>query len=280
MRARRLPAGLRHRAAALLGATGFLAGAIACTTGDVGNPFVEWQRIRLRVEHGLLSGQFDMSRVVEDDTLLVETEAVGKLFGATIAHSKSRSTLDRASGRSQRYVDLSPKRGREYVFGETSYTVRKLEPRETWQSPLDTWEELSATTYDYPRTDAGTVPPHDYYGMLLALRHMGLDDLGDEATVWVATSRGPRSYTLRVVEKRERQRSFRDVASGEERTVAAHELRLVVTPAEDSEDAKGFLGMSGETELWVEAVSKVLLEISGKIPNVPGRVVLRLDALG
>jgi hypothetical protein len=280
MQARRSRAAIVRSTAALCGATTLLCvAAVGCATNDTRNPFVDWRRISLTVDHGLLSGEFHMSRAKRDDALVVETEAVGKLLGATIAQSKSRSTLDPASGRSQRYVDLSPSRGREYEFGDTSYTVRKLEPRETWQTPVETWEEVSAATYDYPRTETGVVPAHDYYGMLVALAGLGLDDVGDEAAVWVATSRGPRSYTFRVAETRETERSFRDAASGEPRTALPRELRLVVTPAEDSEEARGFLGMTGETELWVEALSKVVLEISGKIPNVPGRVVLRLDAL-
>jgi hypothetical protein len=266
--------------AALCGATTLVCAAVVgCSTNDARNPFVNWRQIHLKVDHGFLSGEFHMSRAPEDDTLVVETEAVGKLLGATIAHSKSRSALDPASGRSRRYVDLSPKGGREYVFGETSYTVRKLEPRETWQRPVETWQEVSTATYDYPRTETGVVPVLDYYGMLVTLGGLGLDDVGDEAIVWVATSRGPRSYTFRVAETRETERSFRDVASGEARTAGVRELRLVVSPAEDSEEARGFLGMSGETEIWVEAASKVVLEVSGEIPNVPGRVVLRLEAL-
>ncbi len=38
--------------------------------------------------------------------------------------------------------------------------------------------------------------------------------------------------------------------------------------------------MEGETEIWVEASSKTPLEIIGKVPRVPGRIQLRLVAMG
>jgi hypothetical protein len=38
--------------------------------------------------------------------------------------------------------------------------------------------------------------------------------------------------------------------------------------------------MKGETQIWVEAETKTLLEIVGKVPNVPGKVKLVLSAMG
>ena len=55
-------------------------------------------------------------------------------------------------------------------------------------------------------------------------------------------------------------------------------MRLRLLPGDDADE--GFLGMVGETEVWVEAESKTPLEIRGKIPNVPGQVRIRLVAKG
>ena len=65
----------------------------------------------------------------------------------------------------------------------------------------------------------------------------------------------------------------------EELTIPVDELRLRVTPEDPERSDSGFMNMEGETELWVEAHSKVPLEISGKVPKVPGRVVIRLSGL-
>jgi hypothetical protein len=38
--------------------------------------------------------------------------------------------------------------------------------------------------------------------------------------------------------------------------------------------------MEGETEIWVERRSKTLLQINGRVPNVPGEVRLVLSEMG
>ena len=63
------------------------------------------------------------------------------------------------------------------------------------------------------------------------------------------------------------------------KSLTAKELRLVISPG-DPEAEKGFLGMQGETEIWVEAESKTPLEIVGKIPKIPGKVRLILTEMG
>jgi hypothetical protein len=55
-------------------------------------------------------------------------------------------------------------------------------------------------------------------------------------------------------------------------------MRLLIAPA-DEEDDEGFMGMKGVAEIWVEARSKTVLSISGKIPGIPGKVVLELAGL-
>ena len=103
---------------------------------------------------------------------------------------------------------------------------------------------------------------------------------GDETTLHVATSRGPRAFRIAVSESREGTRTFTDLATGHEQTVQLREFRLRIMPADPEQAGEGFLRMEGETEIWVEAESKAPLEISGKVPRVPGRVQLRLVAMG
>jgi hypothetical protein len=81
-----------------------------------------------------------------------------------------------------------------------------------------------------------------------------------------------------VSESRTNQRSFTDLTSGETTTLSANEFRLSVTPA--SETDEGFLNMEGAIEIWVEAETKTLLEIVGRVPKLPGKVKLVLSAMG
>jgi hypothetical protein len=98
-------------------------------------------------------------------------------------------------------------------------------------------------------------------------------------TRYVATSKGPQAYRVSVSESRTNRRSFTDLTTGETITLPSNEFRLSVTPA-DSETDEGFLNMEGEIEIWVEAETKTLLEIVGRVPKVPGKVKLVLSAMG
>ena len=118
---------------------------------------------------------------------------------------------------------------------------------------------------------------HDYIAMIVRLAELPLGKVGDEATVRVSTSRGPVPMRIRAVSERTTRRTLTDLATGGRRTVDLRELRLRVTPLAGSPaETKGFLDMEGETELWVEARTRTLIEISGNVPNIPGRVVITL----
>ena len=115
--------------------------------------------------------------------------------------------------------------------------------------------------------------------MLIHLRDVPLDAPGDEVTLHVATSRGPEAYRIQVSEARNSERSFLDLGRQEKVTLPVREFRLTVSPT-DPAAQEGFLKMEGAVEIWVEAESKTLLEIRGKVPRVPGKVKLALKALG
>lgn len=116
---------------------------------------------------------------------------------------------------------------------------------------------------------------HDYISMIVRLKDLPLTKVGDEATVRVMTSRGPAPMRVRVGESRTTRRTIADLATGKSTRVEMNELRLRVTPlAGSSSDTRGFLNMEGETELWVDAATRTLTEISGNVPKVPGRVVI------
>jgi hypothetical protein len=181
-------------------------------------------------------------------------------------------------------VSYSRKRARRYRFGEQGYSVEKLAPRKhTSEIPEEgEWEVLSRTEFPYPVAQDGAtrVAVFDYFGMLLQLRNVELDGPGDEVTMYLATTDGPRAYRIRVTERRSAKRAYTDLASGKKMTVPTTESRLRITSQDPERAQEGFLALEGDTELWVESASRTLLELSGKVPRIPGRIRLLLSGLG
>jgi hypothetical protein len=196
----------------------------------------------------------------------------------TIARSETVTRFEAATGRTREFENFTPKRGRRFVFHDRGYTYEKLRPVRGADGD-DSWEVRKHEEFPYPESEAGVVPVFDYYGMLIQLRQQPLDAVGDEVTLHVATADGPQAYRIAVSESRRSERTFVDLDTGQETSWPAREFRLSVAPADDDDD-EGFLNMEGEVEIWVEAETKTLLEIVGKVPKVPGKVKLVLSALG
>jgi hypothetical protein len=261
------------------GFAGLLACALVCAACTDGSGprcrWESWNTLELEASAGiLLSGSVVLNIEETAGGRRLETRAEASVFGATVGSSRTESILDPATGRTRSFRSTSGKRGRRYLFGERSYTVEKLAGPPGPEVPLDDWEVESLEEFPY----AGSDRPYDYYGMLLHLRDLELNAPGDEATIHIATTDGPRSFGVRVAEQRTRQREYTDLATGETRTDSVDELRLRLVPDDGIDE--GFLAMEGEIEVWVEARSKTPIEIRGKVPKVPGTVRLLLTAIG
>lgn len=241
--------------------------------------FGSWKRVALK-EQGLpfFSGLLEMRIATGNGKNLVfTTQATARFMGARIAMSETRTTLDPVTGRPRLYTDRSKKSARRYIFGAHGYTIEKLEPIHGPDRPLAEWRVYFEKEFAYPDDGSGGQHPvYDYYGMLLHLRESALEKRGDEITVYVATSDGPTPYRVRVAEAGAANWAYRVPTLKARRTVPVQTLRLRVAPADPGRANEGFLQMEGETELWVEATSKTLLSLGGKVPNVPGRVRLVL----
>jgi hypothetical protein len=257
-----------------------LAGAACVDAPEASSPWQRWTTLQLKAKSvPLLRGRVELRLSEEAGGRRLETSTSARFFGATIARSETSTIIDPVTGRTREYRSYSRKKGRRYLFGEHGYTVQKLR-RAQGREDDASWQVTSTKEFPYPRADHGDGESRlfDYYGMLLSLDEQALDRPGDEVTLHVATSGGPRAYRIRVVESRSGERVFRDLATGEKTTLAAREFRLTVAPG-DPESEEGFLKMEGDVEIWVEAESKTLLEIVGKVPNVPGKVKLVLAAM-
>ena len=258
-------------------------GSLACPVSMFsGGPWHDWEMLRLDVEAiPLLSGQVELRRHIENGRTFFETTSIARLLGAKVAEARTRSVLDEDTGRSESYESVSSRSGRRFVFGETEYSIDKLTPVDDVTAPLAEWQVESSREFPYPRNgDGDPVGVYDYYGMIRHLRDLDLNEVGDEALVHVATSDGVVGYRIVVAEMRRASREFTDAKVGSPNTLELTELRLRFLPADPDRASEGFLRMEGETEIWVESRSKTLLQINGRVPNVPGEVRLVLSEMG
>jgi hypothetical protein len=249
----------------------------ACADPAPSGPWSDWTTLRLEAG-ATISGSFEMRRL--DEGRCLETEARASVIGIQITQSNTETRFDPETGAPASLITHSRDRARRYVFDRDGYTVEKLRSTEESEDDLDTWEVRLHREFRAPLgRDGKPARLFDYYGMLLHLREAALDAPGDEVEIWVATSDGPEAYRIRVDEVRGNERVFTDADTGLETTAPIREFRLAVAPADPSKTEAGFLDMEGEVEIWVEAMSKTLLEISGKVPKA-GRVRLVLDSIG
>jgi MATE family multidrug resistance protein len=266
----------------ILVGSAIVAGAACVGSSTASGPWSQWGSLHMKARAGaLFSGNFELTLTEGESERRFETRAAAKFLGATIARSATVTTLSPDTGLPREYTQMSKKRGRRYRFGDDRYTMDKLKPgKDSGDSP-DTWDVTSHKEFDYPEEADGTrLPLLDYYGMLLYLRKMKLRKPGDEVTLHIATSKGPQPFRIVVSEERARTLEYRDLDSDEKQSLDVKELRLRVIPADPESADEGFMNMEGETEIWVEAASKTPLEISGRVPKVPGRVRLVLTGMG
>lgn len=255
---------------------------VACISDSrAQDPWGNWSTLHMRAKAGaLISGKVELHDTVSEGKRLFVTRTTARFLGATVSDTLTETTIDTRTGRTELYTSRTKKGGRRYIFDDERFVVQRLSPTKGPDAPLDEWEVTSTSTFPYPEDDQGNaVPVFDYYGMLLHLRETGLDAVGDEIKVHVASSKGTLAYRVIVAETRETERKFEDLKRMEERVLPVRELRLRIVPA-DPESAVGFLKMKGETELWVEAGSKTILDVSGRSPKIPGRIEIRLAAMG
>jgi len=256
-----------------------LVGASCAESHERGNPWADWTTLQLKAKSApLMRGKVELRLEDDGGGRRLETTTTARFIGVSIARSDTTTLFDAVTGRIKEYSSYSPKKGRRYLFNEHGYSVEKLKPVRGADGN-DSWEVRSRKEFDYPANEGRAIPVFDYYGMLIQLRRQRLQALGDEVTLHVATSDGPEAYRIAVSENRTSERTFLDLKTQEKTTLPVREFRLTVSPT-DPQAEGGFLNMEGEVEIWVEAETKTLLEIVGKVPKVPGKVKLVLSAMG
>ncbi len=242
-----------------------------------------WESFRLKARKMLFfTGVVDVDLERHETRYVLSTRVSARFMGALLGRIHTETRLDPRTGLPTEYRSRSGGSGRLFRFDESGYTVQKLEPAGDPDAPLEQWKVYDEARFEYPLDPATgrAEVVHDVYGWMLALTDAHLDEPGDEAHFWVATSDGPQSYRVRVAEVRARRLKVRDLRNGGKRDLRTHEVRLRILP-DDPESAKeGFLQTEGQAELWIEPRQGMLIEVSGKVPKVPGRVRVHLDSIG
>lgn len=293
----------RRSAGVLLGVAIALAVGFAPSpaAGAAAPPLDGWTRVRYTTSKLLVfSGELTMDRSSSADRTSVRTQTRAKLFGSPFVDTWSVSTMDRRTGRPLDFLDVRPrKKAERFTFGDAGILHETMKPRkESPDDPLERWRTSKKETLPVDAqassaartTAASTAPPppaasgdpsrwvHDYIAMIVRLHDLTLRKTGDEATVRVLTSKGAAPMRIRVAAERDVRRDLTNLSTDKRTSATFHELRLRVTPlAGSSSDTKGFMNMEGETELWVDAATRTLMEISGEVPKVPGRVDIVID---
>jgi hypothetical protein len=226
----------------------------------------------------IFTGDLTMTRTTSGETTQVRADSNARLFGASFVKSWSLSTMDRKSGRPQEFLEVKPgEKAERWRFRDDGISHEKLRPHKSApHEPLEAWAVSKTEMLAGGADPAGWV--HDYIAMIVRLRELPITKPGDQAIVRVSTNRGAVRLRISASEERTESRTFTDMATGARRSVDLRELRLRVSPLEgEPAETKGFMNMEGETELWVEATTRTLIEISGNVPKVPGRVVITLS---
>ena len=292
----RMPSSFRStlRSIALKSGTALLAALTAfppyvpAAAAAEGSPLEGWTRLRYTTAKLIVfSGELTMNRSVSGEKTIVRTDSRANLFGAPFVNTWSVSSMDRKSGRPLEFFDVRPKKKADrYTFGAGGILHETLKPRKNSPNePMEQWRISKKQTLPVvtgAQKTSGTSADasswvHDYISMIVRLHDLPLRKVGDEATVRVLTSKGAVPMEIRVSQERDVRRQIADLATGKKATINFHELRLRVKPlAGTASETKGFLNMEGETELWVDAATRTVTEISGEIPKVPGRVDIEI----
>jgi hypothetical protein len=261
-------------------------------THPTGLPFHSWTELRLVAEGGFRSrGEVTLTRGPGHyrspdrgkarEAYLVRTRAEANALFFLDAEIESTSEVDAADGSTLEMVETNPgKKAKLLRVTESKLRMVRFEPPDgVEEASLRRWRRTERKGWDRPEVDGARPPLYDFYALVGALDRFPVGSVGDHLDFWLATSSGPLPIRVEVVDRRRRSREIRDLATGKARTVRLGELRIRLRPLTDDPDkVRGFLSMQGETELWIEARSHMLLEVRGRVPHL-GEVVVRLDGL-
>ena len=268
--------GLRTATASAMVQSGFTALGLSRETG-----FLEdWSVLRFETgPYFMFTAAVELRRSAEAGLLLLETSTVGRRAGSHAVENHTRTTLDPSTGNLVETCKLSGTKCTRYRYENGHYRVELLPTAGSIDEALAGRVQTTGS-FSLPLDEAGRGPvsPVDFAALVYGLSRQPLFAPGDATTQWLATSTGPREVLIRVAEERDNRRTCRDLELRRYRTVNTRELLVRITATDREPSRTGFMGLMGATSIWIDAETRTLLEVDGRLPNLPGH--LELDLTG
>ncbi|MBI4161140.1 MAG: hypothetical protein HY509_01680 [Acidobacteria bacterium] len=266
---------------------------------EAGSPFANgWRKIVLSgrkalVLHGevtltLSTTSYELQELSSPagpiPAVLLATESRMSLFGVPRVATRTSSYLRPPDYRSLEFIEVKEGRSAKRLLfqGGACRQVRTRPPRGRENLPVTEWEvyedeELPLLLPGGEPLPEGTAL-HDSYALLFLASRTDWEGAGGGGE-FVVVSRGrPLRVAMRPGRRHETIRRIRNLSTGETLSRQLKEREVILAPVGDGGEETGLLAMRGEVEVWVEEGSGALLEVSGKIPDVPGRTVLKIRA--
>ncbi|MGH9869982.1 MAG: hypothetical protein ACREAA_17690 [Candidatus Polarisedimenticolia bacterium] len=208
--------------------------------------------------------------------IVLTTRSEARLLGAIGFEERSTSWIDAATRRPLELFQLRPGDvARRFRFEADGVRQTTWKPPEgNTGAPFEAWREQE-TTLRRPTFEDGSAVPEgeplvDVYSLLYLLRDMDLSSPKAAAREFIVMQR---RHAVRVVvtplERRVQPREILDETSGGPRTVRLAERRLGLRAAGPGQaGVRGFLGLEGELEIWMEESGGALVEVRGNAPGV------------
>jgi len=280
------PTGRTIRKTALLAALVLAAAASAAavarqTAARDADDLRGWSRLTLGAQQALVlsaTSTLDITNGSHPETgnpaIVLRTHSSASLLGAKGFEEETISYIDPRSHHPLEFVQIRPgSTARRFRFmGESVRQSNWSPPEGSPDAPFESWRrtEVSERKLLYPDGTplAAGEWPTDFYSLIYLLRD--LDLASDEASSREFTALY-RRHLVRIVvtpgERRRNERTVRNDTTGKEETLRLDERAVSVRPVGEGADSfRGFLGMQGETRIWVDENSGAIVEIDGKAP--------------
>ncbi len=270
--------GLRSATASALVQSGIAALGAARETGFL----LDWKVLRFETgPYFMFTAAVELRRTEGAGLLVLETATTGQRAGSAPVENRTRTTLDTVNGGDMvETCKLSRTKCTRYRYENGEYVVEFLPPTGSFEKAAASNQVRTSWSFSLPpgKTGQGQVQIVDFAALVYGLSHQPLFATGDSVNLWLATSTGPREVDIRVAEERAYRRTCRDLDLRRYRTLNTRELLLQITPVDPEPRREGFMGLMGPTSIWIDADTRIPLEVDGRLPNLPGH--LELDLTG
>lgn len=267
--------GLRTTAASALVQSGFTALGLSRETGFL----QDWNLLRFETgPYFMFTAAVELRRTERAGLLLLDTGTTARRAGSQPVENRTRTTIDLNGGGLVETCKLSRTKATRFRYERGVYRAEFLPAVKSFEEADDA-EIRTTWTFNLPLDEAGRGPVQavDFAALVYNLAAQPLYTHGDSVKVWLATSAGPRQVEIRVMEERDYRRTCRDLNHNRYRTLNTRELLLRIAPTGQEPGRTGFMGLQGPTSIWIDADSRLPLEVDGRLPNLPGHLELDLS---